>query len=121
MKMFAATSIPACANPKATAIIIHPMVATPSTAKAFAKTIPRETGLFLKCLWLRTPRDLLFRLITDHEEGFHAWLVRNETDYLIFPEALGGQTVFDLTNRKFASNYNAEDEFIWGASHLSPS
>lgn len=90
--------------------------------KGFRQDDPKRNWIvFEVCVIENSSGDQLFKFITDHEEDFHAWLERNETDYLIFPEALGGQTVFDLTNRKFASHYTEEDEFIWVNSHLSPS
>lgn len=89
---------------------------------AFRQTDPKRNWIVLEvCVIENSSGDQVFKFITDHEENFHTWLVKDETDYLLFPEALGGQTIFDLTHRKFASHYTEEDEFIWVAAHLSPS
>ena len=56
------------------------------------------------------------------EEGrfFHDWIESETADYLLFSEALGGQSVFDLCNRKLASYYNADEPFIWVQFYPSP-
>ncbi|WP_395736749.1 hypothetical protein [Prosthecobacter sp.] len=88
----------------------------------FRMSDPRRNWVVLEvCVIENASGEQLFKFVTDHDESFHAWLVVHGTDYLIFPEAQGGQTVFDLTHRKFASHFTSEDEFIWVGFHLSPS
>lgn len=60
-----------------------------------------------------------FEYLTDHEDIAFAWIYADQKDYLILPECLGGQSVFDVSERKLYSNYSVEDPFIW--QHIVPS
>jgi hypothetical protein len=55
----------------------------------------------------------------DHHRFWHAWITRDNVEYLVCSEDLEGQTVVDLTNRKIASVTCENDPFIWTDFHLS--
>lgn len=59
-------------------------------------------------------------LIND-SQFFYAWLVKDQTEYLITAEDIyGGQTVVDLNNNHVAGYSPNEDGYIWTDFHLSP-
>ena len=64
--------------------------------------------------------DVVSEFTTNHQYDYHAWVTRDGCDYLIFPEALSGETVIDLTHRKMASFHDGEDGFIWVSFFPSP-
>ena len=65
--------------------------------------------------------EKLFDFFVNDSQFFHAWLTKNNTDYLICAEDIfGGQTIVDLTNHKIVGYSPNEDGFIWVNFHLSP-
>ena len=67
------------------------------------------------------PNEKVFDFFINESRFFHAWLTKNNIDYLICAEDIfGGQTVVDLTNRKMVGYSPNEDGFIWTDFHLSP-
>lgn len=63
----------------------------------------------------------IFSFFANTSDFFHAWLEKENLEYLVCAEDLfGGQTIIDLTNRKMASYSPGNDGFIWTAFYLSP-
>lgn len=64
---------------------------------------------------------LLQRFFLDDDHFFHAWVTKDDVDYLLCAEELcGGQTVIDLTNNQLFSYSSGDDGFIWAEYFLSP-
>ncbi|MBK8147983.1 MAG: hypothetical protein IPK58_07140 [Acidobacteria bacterium] len=66
---------------------------------------------------------LIFEFIADDtlSDDSHVWIAINGVDYLVCAEdRFGGHSIFDLTNRKFASFSNGEDGFIACRYYPSP-
>jgi hypothetical protein len=61
-----------------------------------------------------------FEYLTDNDNTCSAWIYKDNKDYLLFPEAQGGQSVFDVEERKLFSFYSGEDPFIWTGILISP-
>jgi hypothetical protein len=57
---------------------------------------------------------------TNHRYDYHAWISRDACDYLVFPEAMSGETVIDLTHGEMASYHDGGDGFIWVSFFPSP-
>ncbi len=65
--------------------------------------------------------EKLFEFFGNDGHFFHAWITKNDIDYLICAEDLfGGQTVIDLTHHQMESFSPDEDGFIWTNFYLSP-
>lgn len=65
--------------------------------------------------------ELVAEFFVDDTHFFHAWLIKDDTEYLICAENLcGGQTVIDLVRRDISSFAPDEDGFIWARFFPSP-
>jgi hypothetical protein len=64
--------------------------------------------------------EFLFEYLTDNDNSFFAWVYKEGKDYLLFPEFQGGQSVFDVEERKLYSYYSESDSFIWTNILISP-
>jgi hypothetical protein len=62
----------------------------------------------------------IFEFITSNDIITCRWIVRDEVDYLIYPEDLEGQSILDLTNKQIYSFTSHEDPFIWINIIVSP-
>jgi hypothetical protein len=51
---------------------------------------------------------------------FHAWVTRDERDYLLFAEDLEGHSVIDLTTRRVVGFSSPDERFIWAKIYPSP-
>jgi hypothetical protein len=60
------------------------------------------------------------RIKSAEDRFWHGWVTKDGVDYLVCSEALGGQTVIDLSRRSIASYYATDDPFIWTEFHPSP-
>ncbi len=91
------------------------------TCSLFHQNDPARNWDILKVtvMEIESNRTLL-EYFTEYPEEFHGWIHKAGTQYLLFPEALGGQTVIDPARKKFSSHYDSGDEFIWTAFHPSP-
>ena len=57
--------------------------------------------------------NLIHEYFTDHDDETFAWITKDNIDYLLFPEFLGGYSIFDTQLNKLHSFYTKDDPFIW--------
>ena len=62
----------------------------------------------------------IFEYLTDNDDEFSGWVCKDNKEYLILPEAQGGQSILDLSEKKLVSFYSDEDPFIWTNVFISP-
>ncbi len=60
-----------------------------------------------------------FEYLTDNDDTCFEWIYKDKKDYLLLPEAQGGQSIFDIAEQKLHSFYSSEDPFIWTDIHVS--
>ncbi|MFZ1380605.1 MAG: hypothetical protein WAS56_13125 [Saprospiraceae bacterium] len=61
-----------------------------------------------------------FEYIADHDDICFLWVYKNNKDYLLLPEFQGGQSIFDIEERKLYSFFTPDDPFIWTSIYVSP-
>ncbi|MDR6969573.1 hypothetical protein J2X31_003606 [Flavobacterium arsenatis] len=61
-----------------------------------------------------------FEYLTDYEYNCSLWIYKDKKDYLLLPEFQGGQSVFDVEEKKLYSFYSEDDPFIWANIFVSP-
>ncbi len=64
----------------------------------------------------------IVRFKRSDDQAWYCWVERDDVEYLVCSEALDGQTVIDLTNRRMESWCSSLDEgdFIWTSISASP-
>jgi hypothetical protein len=62
----------------------------------------------------------LFEYLTDHDDENFAWITIKDIEYLIYPEFLGGYSLFDTSTLQLHSYYNENDAFIWQNIYFNP-
>ena len=68
----------------------------------------------------KTISDFSF-LANSEDMIFHScWVTKNNIEYLLLPEAMGGQSIYDTKNNAFFSFYSEEEPFIWLDLYPSP-
>lgn len=61
-----------------------------------------------------------FEYLTDNEDTYSAWIYKDKKDYLLLPEFQGGQSIFDVSEKKLYSFYSEKDPFVWTSIFISP-
>ena len=61
-----------------------------------------------------------FEFKADHDDICFLWVYKNNKDYLLLPEFQGGQSIFDIEERKLYSFFTPDDPFIWTSIYVSP-
>ncbi len=67
-----------------------------------------------------TPEEKIFEFIRNDNLIFHGWLSIENISYLLLSEDFEGQSILDLSNRKFYSYSFKEEKFIWCEFYPSP-
>jgi len=75
------------------------------------------TKVKIGCLEEQT---FFFEYFSHSDDVCSVWLYRQNKDYLLYPEAQGGQSIFDVENKRLYSFYSKEDAFIWTDILASP-
>lgn len=56
---------------------------------------------------------LKFSYLTDNDMETFLWIVKEEIDYLLYPEFLGGYSIYNTKSNELHSYYSESDPFIW--------
>lgn len=86
----------------------------------YTQTDIRRNWIITKIkIGLLEKQEFFFEYFSDSDNICSAWLNLDHKDYLLFPEAQGGQSIFDIQNTRLYSFYSKQDAFIW--SYILPS
>lgn len=92
------------------------------TSQRYKQSDPKRNWVVCKIeLWEIKRNVQLFEYFTDADDSDcgHAWICKNNKEYLLLPEAFQGQSVFDISTNKLYSFYSSAEPFIW--RHIYPS
>lgn len=90
-------------------------------AQQYRQTDPNRNWIITKIQIGHIEKDgYFFEYLTDNEDTCSLWIHKDKKDYLLLPEFQGGQSVFDVDERRLYSFYSENDPFIWNNIHISP-
>lgn len=75
---------------------------------------PERNWIINKIMIFDTEKaNLIYEYFTDHDDETFAWITKDNIDYLLFPEFLGGYSIFITQTNDLQSFYTKDDPFIW--------
>ena len=87
----------------------------------YVQNDPERNWIITKIMIFDTEKACcIFEYFTDHDAETFAWISINTTDYLLFPEFLGGYSIFNTASLELHSYYCEDDPFIWQEITFSP-
>ena len=93
------------------------------TADEYAKEFPKDGGTWkvtLVKIFDTQTNEKIGEYLAEYHRKPHAWVTKDDNDYLFLTEAMEGQSVFDCKNRTLHSHFTGSNPYIWAEILAAP-